>query len=537
MTEKLPPGKIESLLPLLKDQAELIKKNNSPSTSELFNILLLGIDLEEQKWATNELKKWEEILKKAKDTEEETIKEATWRALMLRGVPEASARLAVETVSASLIIKPNEEIFVPKSSTNIKSDIKLPINIDCESISFGELKPGKSAEKKIKISGGPGNIRVNSDVITVNPDYFGPEETIITVKIKNGIRGQIIWSEIVLEDSEESKTIPVTARWSDDGLNKSSANPIDRQAAIEKDLKIINTNKLPPTVPKTPKIPAVNYPTTVIRKPQQPKINKGNKILLPITIVIILILISGLIFAKNFKFLKYINVAGEETLNKNYNVTEEYYGKNSEKNPDNIEKLLKMAEKSLSNKDFSSAISNYLKVIKLEPSNIKAHKGLAELYNLNKNYILLKDELDKLLSFGNKDLIIYYNESGKYFYQQKDYKKSIDCFEKFLQVNPDNLETHRSMGKIYMENNDYENAIKEYKRVLDLSGSDKEAYINTGTAYYRLKDYNSANEWFKKAIQTKLNRDEKKSIISMNIECYLKIGQMNTSQFKYKKAE
>ena len=198
MTDPLPPEKLERLLPALKHVADLVRDKGELSRDDL-QLLLLASGMDED-WAVSELERWTKVLVTVRGENDERKKEIAVRALMLRGVPEAPAKLVVEVVTE------------PKPPEPTKRPV-LPIKVSKEVIGFGELQPGQGAEATLVVSGGPGKVKVGSDMIKVEPDTFGPEETVLTVTVKGGIDGQILYGYLILESEVESIKIEIIARW------------------------------------------------------------------------------------------------------------------------------------------------------------------------------------------------------------------------------------------------------------------------------------------------------------------------------------
>jgi DNA polymerase-3 subunit beta len=198
MTDPLSPNQLERLLPALRHVAELVQQNGAPSREDL-QLLLLASGLDED-WAVNELERWAKVLAAVRGVDDAARRDLAVRALTLRNVPEAPAKLAVETAAAPARVEP------PEPTT-------LPIQVSRDAIGFGELKPGQGAQTTLKVSGGPGRVKVGSDTVTVNPSSFGPEETALTVTVKGGLDGQVLWDALILESETESVKVDLTARW------------------------------------------------------------------------------------------------------------------------------------------------------------------------------------------------------------------------------------------------------------------------------------------------------------------------------------
>ena len=197
MTNPFSPNQLEGLLPALRHVAELVQKYGRLNREEL-QLLLKGRGLDKEEWAVGKLEHWAEALTDVRGVTDTSRRNIAMRSLRLGNVPEALARYVVETAAAPVI--------PPKPKT-------LPIKVSREAIGFGELKPGQRAQATLTVSGGPGRVKVDSDMVAAQPDTFGPEETILTVTVKGGLDGQALWDALILASETESVKVDLTARW------------------------------------------------------------------------------------------------------------------------------------------------------------------------------------------------------------------------------------------------------------------------------------------------------------------------------------
>jgi len=204
MTNPLPPNQLESLLPALRHVAELVQKSGAPNRENL-QLLLIASGLEEE-WAIDELSRWAKVLVMVRSVTDTGKREVAVRGLMLRGILEAPAKLAVETAAGTASVPPRFH-SEPKAATS------LPIQVSREALGFGELKPGQGTQETFTVSGGPGQVKIGSDVVTVEPETFGPNETTLTVIVKAGVDGQVLWDALTLESETENVNVDLTARW------------------------------------------------------------------------------------------------------------------------------------------------------------------------------------------------------------------------------------------------------------------------------------------------------------------------------------
>jgi len=197
-TESRSPKGVNALVPLLNDVAELVKERGALNREDV-RLLLLAHGLEAD-WAVSELEAWAEVLREVRA--DPTRGDIAVRALTSRGVPRESAASAVKGVA------------VTEARASSVQTPTSPIHVSRESINFGTLEPGRGAETTLTVSGGPGRVKVRSDMVRVQPETFGPQETVLTIAIAGGREGQLLWDLMILESQSESVRVDIVARWS-----------------------------------------------------------------------------------------------------------------------------------------------------------------------------------------------------------------------------------------------------------------------------------------------------------------------------------
>ena len=233
MTDPLSLDRLQQVLPSLRDVAEVVRRNGSLSHNDLRLLLSGGTD---EEWALTELQSWAKILALIRGLGDPHRCDLAVRALMLRGVPEAPALLAVNIVAPHASKQPP----VPTSSLQA---VSLPIKVNREAIGFGDLKPGQQVRATLKVSGGPGQAFATSDLVSVEPAMFGPGETALTVRVSGGLDGQILFSTLVLDSGTQRVNVELTARW-----NAGIQSPVVPRVAV-------------PVLPLTVSVPPIMRPS------------------------------------------------------------------------------------------------------------------------------------------------------------------------------------------------------------------------------------------------------------------------------------
>ncbi len=208
---KFSGNQLESLLELLPEISARIKSNQkfSPNT---FKILLMSLDLETDEIYVHELQKWVELLQLVR--QDPSNGEDVISALKLRGVPEASAVLAVQDV-----------IKVSEPKKNVGQNIQL----STKHIDFGEVLTGKSVTKEIEILSGSGVIKNENEFLKISSQEFKKGD-IIKITAQGGQEGQILFdNKIIFQNENESVALGVSIQW----IEKNKENITSERETIE----------------------------------------------------------------------------------------------------------------------------------------------------------------------------------------------------------------------------------------------------------------------------------------------------------------
>jgi hypothetical protein len=200
MTSHLSSSRLQQLTPVLASVARIIAGGSQLSESEL-QILLYGVDLEYDPELLKELRIWGRLLQSVEKRPDKELRRATAEALMLRGLPEASVLLAIDTVTSRAV----KRHVSSQSST---------LQVSSSTLDFGSLVPGQTAVLTFDVQGGPGQIMLESDQLCVTPCRFGAELTSIRVEVIP-INGGLLWTVLKLVTREETLEVPVLAQWAD----------------------------------------------------------------------------------------------------------------------------------------------------------------------------------------------------------------------------------------------------------------------------------------------------------------------------------
>jgi tetratricopeptide (TPR) repeat protein len=129
-------------------------------------------------------------------------------------------------------------------------------------------------------------------------------------------------------------------------------------------------------------------------------------------------------------------------------------------NPNNIAVLIEIGRCYGLEGEFKSAIQEFDKVLAIDPGNVKAmeKKGTA-LIGLDKprEGIVL---LEKCLSLGNEDSHSVWNNLGTAYFTINNFKKSIECFDRGLLLNPGAKDLKENRDQAILHNDMARDAIR-----------------------------------------------------------------------------
>jgi len=154
---------------------------------------------------------------------------------------------------------------------------------------------------------------------------------------------------------------------------------------------------------------------------------------------------------------------------------------------DLIEDLLEKAERLLRAEALRSAEKIYLDVIKEDPKNAEAYKGLGKAYGL----------------LGEND-------------------EAALSLEKATVLNEADDKSWNNLGVIYFEMEQYKKAAYAYERAIEIDKKQAHRYSNLAVIYSKLEDFEKAIEALEKTVKLKPEKDSCKFLFSL----YKKTGDI-----------
>lgn len=154
--------------------------------------------------------------------------------------------------------------------------------------------------------------------------------------------------------------------------------------------------------------------------------------------------------------------------------------------PDYYDAKLKLADISLGSGKYKQAIDVYSELVGVDGYNEPALKGLASSY-----YGQAQTSSNKSLFGSNKDLF-----------------NALDCINKAISANNQDLELHLAKLKLTKITNQPDLTKIELNKIISASGNDLISTITKGEAYLTLNDYKNAEKTFDSAINLSQNTQD-----------------------------
>jgi tetratricopeptide (TPR) repeat protein len=130
------------------------------------------------------------------------------------------------------------------------------------------------------------------------------------------------------------------------------------------------------------------------------------------------------------------------------------------------------------------------------------------------------------------DVLIHFN-SGVSFYNQREFSKAIQAYQKVIELDPTYVEAYNNMGIIYQMLGNADRAFGAYQKATEINPRYEKGYNNLGILLLLKGRYEEALEAFAKALAVNPNNIE--SHINLGI-LYKKKGQWEKATESYQRA-
>src|SRR5438270_1301615 len=177
------------------------------------------------------------------------------------------------------------------------------------------------------------------------------------------------------------------------------------------------------------------------------------------------------------------------------------------------------------------AIQQYEEIVKLDPKSVDDHIMLGRLYHADNQMKKAEDEEKTAVKLAPDSeeavsaLAMLYNEEGdaakaaetlasvpegtrsaklyavlgETYDQQKDYKKSIDAYQRAIALDRDNLDAIRGLAEALLNDGQTAKALQQFQVIADANPEDARTYIRIAEIYRREGKLDQALQSLKKA--------------------------------------
>jgi len=164
------------------------------------------------------------------------------------------------------------------------------------------------------------------------------------------------------------------------------------------------------------------------------------------------------------------------------------------------------------------ALSQIRKALEMQPKNIVAVRGAANIYMAGGRYEDAEKLLEKLLKMPTTNASIY-RDLGLIRLYQDDIKGAREAAEKAIALAPESADNYHLLGAISLDEKDYEAAEKHLIRAIDLDPEHISSHYLLGTVYFEKERYPEAIDELSLVILSEPDFAAAHAMIGL---CYLK---------------
>ncbi len=172
-------------------------------------------------------------------------------------------------------------------------------------------------------------------------------------------------------------------------------------------------------------------------------------------------------------------------------------------------------------KEFDAAIAAYQEALKAQPSDLKIHNSLADVYEKAGQYAKAEETYNTLAQLNPKDAKSYYNQAIRMYDAAGLYDKAVGPAKKIVELEPKNEMNVYNVAIMYLKLKNYDEAIVTFKQVVAIKPDMANAWFQIGSAYFQQKRYKEAADAYRRYAQ--LAPEESNGWMSLGVSLmYLK---------------
>ncbi|MEI6820862.1 MAG: tetratricopeptide repeat protein [Bacteroidota bacterium] len=160
-------------------------------------------------------------------------------------------------------------------------------------------------------------------------------------------------------------------------------------------------------------------------------------------------------------------------------------------------------------KDDDKAIECFMKAIECDRSHFGVAEDVEELADIYKERLDWENVIKAFDFITDDEKYDIHDKSNKHFEQGraygmlKDYFKAIECYDKYLDLFPDDTGIIMNKGSMYGELGLWDEAIVLFRKCLEIDPNSAEAYYSIGVAYNGKDDHLMAMHYYLEALKIK----------------------------------
>lgn len=161
--------------------------------------------------------------------------------------------------------------------------------------------------------------------------------------------------------------------------------------------------------------------------------------------------------------------------------------------------------------DYKKAEKLLLKLYEKDASDPAVNLNLGVVYLKKHNTELARKHLEAAAQGLYFDENLWFN-FGLVYYQNKDYQKAKDCFERAVQLNPGFIKANIYAGTMSYRQGDMRRSIYHLQNAEFLKPDSPEILLHLGRSCTGLMEYNKAIDYFNRALTLKPGKELEKAI-------------------------
>ena len=157
--------------------------------------------------------------------------------------------------------------------------------------------------------------------------------------------------------------------------------------------------------------------------------------------------------------------------------------------------------------EFEQAITEYKKVIALDPNSRIIYNKLGVAYSELKQYDAALDAYQKELALSPIAAEPHYN-IGLVYLKQGNLLRAAEAFKRAIAIDPKWGDPYTGLGEVYLKQGNFEDAARTYKDAIRLNPKDASPVLGLGKTYIKQGHLDTAIPTIEKAIEIQVDNTE-----------------------------